>query len=590
MKKHFKEQFLIRDHVSIEGDNVRRYGRITDMTDTSRLHNMYTAQSMDDAVRSYSYEITLDDNDEKIIKYRASELQRNRKYYSKIILKQYLRHTTTREPYVGSPWMVKEHLAKRYGISTIMPDRSTREALMAQRRAAHSNVQNGTSPPVQPAYPQHATNGHPPHVNGNRPQLPAPGQGQAAFVNFTTNPPHQYYQDHRQQPHLPPHMQGGPPPPFPNHPPPMIYNSGPPPRGAPVFPPQFNTVPPQFLLSGHQQQPHPMAMHHPPTLFQTTFPHVPGPRTTNPSQTPQAAPPRLLEPIKYPMEDLEIRQPRTHPVRPTLKFFSDDVPKGVEEPADEKKTGILMKSLGPLLCAWETLNVHDGVYMLDSFTFDDFVDAMRFADEEVDCELFVEVHCSILKQIVNGSGKLQTQLPKMAESEESDEEGSDEESTPTPEPEPPVRTTRSSLRKSEAQQLVRPRTPTPEPPKDLHSAEKFLEEFNWIEQCKIRNFREGGWQSIVVALLYRLSFDSIQQETCDEILAQLVPPDEEPTVETIANNYVHLDVNLRISALELILRLTVATEAFRDQLIAAAQEMTRLRKEKIEHQRKRKEL
>jgi hypothetical protein len=113
MKKHFKEQFLIRDHVSIEGDNVRRYGRITDMTDTSRLHNMYTAQSMDDAVRSYSYEITLDDNDEKIIKYRASELQRNRKYYSKIILKQYLRHTTTREPYVGSPWMVKEQLAKR---------------------------------------------------------------------------------------------------------------------------------------------------------------------------------------------------------------------------------------------------------------------------------------------------------------------------------------------------------------------------------------------------------------------------------------------------------------------------------------------
>jgi hypothetical protein len=591
-EKHFKEQFLIRDHVSIEGDNVRRYGRITDMTDTSRLHNMYTGQSMDDAVRSYSYEITLDDNDEKVIKYRASELQRNRKYYSKIILKQYLRHTTTREPYVGSPWLVKEHLAKRYGISTIMPDRSTREALMAQRRAAHGNVQNGTSPSVQPAYPQHATNGHPPHVNGNRPQLPAPGQGQAAFVNFATNPPHQYYQDHRQQPHLPPHMQGGPPPPFPNHPPPMIYNSGPPPMGAPVFPPQFNAVPPQFLLSGHQQQqqPHPMAMHHPPPLFQTTFPHVQGPRTTNLSQPQQAAPPRLLEPIKYPMEDLEIRQPRTNPVRPTLKFFSDDVPKGAGEPADEKKTGILMKSLGPLLCAWETLNVHDGVYMLDSFTFDDFVDAMRFADEDVDCELFVEVHCSILKQIVNDSGKLQTQLPKMAESEESDEEGSDEGSTPTPEPEPPARTTRSSLRKSEAQQLVRPRTPTPEPPKDLHNAEKFLEEYNWIEQCKIRNFREGGWQSIVVALLYRLSFDTIQQEICDEILAQLVPPDEEPTVETIANNYVHLDVNLRISALELILRLTVATEAFRDQLVAAAQEMTRLRKEKIEHQRKRKEL
>jgi hypothetical protein len=587
--QHFKEQYLIRDRVSIEGDNVRRYGRITDMTDTSRLHNIYTGQPMDDAVRSYSYEITLDDNDEKVVKYRASELQRDRKFYSKIILKQYLRHTTTREPYVGSPWMVKEHLAKRYGISMTMPDPSTREALLAQKRAANGNLHNGASPPRQQAYPQHAANGHPPHVNGNRPQLPAPGQGQAAFVNFTTNPPHQYYQELRQPPPLPhQHVHG--PPSFASGPPPIIYNSGPPPMGPPVFPPQFNVVPPQFLLSNHQQPHHPMAMHQPP-LFQTSFPHSQGPRSTNLAQPQQAVQPsRLLEPIKYPMEDLEIRVPRTEPVRPSLKFFSDDVPKGVEGPAEEKKTGILMKSLGPLLCAWETLNVHDTVYMLDSFTFDDFVDAMRFADEEVDCELFVEIHCSILKQIVNSSGKLQTLLPKMAESEESDEEASSKESTPTPEPEPPVRTTRSSLRKSEAQQLVRPRTPTPEPPKDLHNAEKFLEEFNWIEQCKVRNFREGGWQSIVVALLYRLSFDHTQQETCDEILAQLVPPDEDPTIETIANNYVHLDVNLRISALELILRLTVATEAFRDQLIAAAQEMTRLRKEKIDYQRKRKEL
>jgi len=299
---------------------------------------------------------------------------------------------------------------------------------------------------------------------------------------------------------------------------------------------------------------------------------------------------RPFEPVKYPMEDLEIKQPKTNPVRPSLKFFSDDVPEGVEAPSEEKKTGILMKSLGPLLCTWETLNVHDTIYMLDSFTFDDFVGAMRFADEEVECELFVEVHCSILKQIVNSSGKLQTPLPRMAESEESDEEDSSKESTPTPEPEPPKRTTRSSLRKSEAQEIVKPRTPTPELPKDLHKAEQFVAEFNWIEQCKIRNFREGGWQAIVVALLYRLSFDPIQKDACDEILAQLVPPDEEPTIDTIANHYVHLDVNLRVSALERILRLTVTTEAFRDQLLAAAQDMTKLRKEKIDFQRKRKEL
>ncbi|KAH7408643.1 ALG6, ALG8 glycosyltransferase family-domain-containing protein [Phaeosphaeria sp. MPI-PUGE-AT-0046c] len=598
---HFKEQFLVNDRVSIECENVRRYGRITEMNDTSRLHSGFLAQSMDDSVRSYSYVVTLDDNDEKIIKYRASELQRDRKVYSKIIFKQYLRHTTTRDPWVGAPWMVKEHLAKRYGLPLVMPDRKTREAMLARRRAANANLQNGVSPPAQQAQPQ-PTNGNVPHLNGNRPPIQTNGQAQATFVNFAANP--QFQGDPRQQSHvLPPHMRELPPGFVPCGPPPIPYVAAPPffndtpPSFLNTPPPNLNVVPPHFILQQHQQHQQQQQQYqhqanlHPHPHFQTSFPHNQGPRPANfppPQQIPQ--PTRLLEPIKYPMEDLEIRQPRVEPVRPSFKFFSDDVPDGMEEPKDEKKTGIMMKSIGPLLCAWDTLNVHDGIYMLDSFTFDDFVDAMRFADEEVDCELFVEIHCSILKQIVSESGKLQTSLPKLAEAEESDDESSDEESSPTPEPEPPVRTTRSSLRKSEAQQLVRPHTPTPEPPKVLHSAEKFLDDFDWVEQCKIRNFREGGWQSIVVGLLHRLSSDPKQEEGCNKILAQLVPANEEPTMESIASNYVQLDVNLRISALDLLLSLTIATEAFREELGKSGLEMTRLRKEKIDYQRKRKEL
>ncbi|KAL5119347.1 hypothetical protein ACEQ8H_002834 [Pleosporales sp. CAS-2024a] len=584
---HFKEQFIVGDRVSIEGDNARRFGRITAISDTSRMPTMFTAQSMDESIRSCQYEITLDDTEERVVKYRASEIQRDKQVYSKIILKQYLRDSTRIGEYVGSPWTVLEHLAKRYGISTVMPDNQTRDAILARRRALNGIMQNGSSPSTVQTFPHHPTNGHPPPVPGDRPQLPPPAPGQAAFVNFATNPPHQYYQDHMPSTQISAHMRvpcG--PPPFPNIQPPNLYNGGPPSHGPPVFPPPFaNAVPPQFMLQ-NQAPPlqHPLTMHQHPH-FQTSFPHNQGSRPSNLSQ-----PARLLEPIKYPMEDLEIRQPRTMPVRPTLKFFSDDMPEGVKAPTDKKKTGILMKSLGPLLCAWETLNVHDTVYMLDSFTFDDFVDAMRFTDDEIECELFVEIHCSILKQIVNSSGKLQTLLPKLAESEDSDEEDSSKGPTPEPEPEPPVRTTRSSLRKSEAQQLVKPRTPTPEPPQERHNAEAFVEDFNWIEQCKTRNFRDGGWQSIVVALLYRLSFDPLQREACEEILSQLVPPEQQPSIETIATNYTNLDVNLRISALDLILRLTVATEAFRDQLVAAAQEMTRLRKEKIDFQRKRKEL
>lgn len=586
--QHFKEQFMIGDNVSIEGENSRRYGKITDMTDNSRLHNMFTGQSMDDSVRSYTYIITMDDNGESITKYKASELQRDRKVYSKLILKQFLRNTVKRDPWIGAPWMVKDSLAKRYDIPTKIPDNKTRDAVLAQKKLLSAGFVNGTSPTIQQAYQQHALNGHGPHINGHAPPLQGPGQGQPTFVNFHPNAP----------PYL--HPQGISPPfaavngphrPYLVHDPHMAYNSGPPPPLPLVYPPQLGGPLPPYLANIVHNMPPPGSSPPANFPFQTSFPHHQGPRPSNIPQPQEATPlSRPFEPVKYPCEDLEIKLPRLATTRPPLKFFSDDVPEGVEEPAEDKKTGILMKSLGPLLCTWDTLNVHDTIYMLDSFTFDDFVDAMRFTSEEVECELFVEVHCSVLKQIVSSSGKIQTPLPKLAESEDSEEEDSSQESSPTPEPEPPVRTTRSSLRKSEAQQIIKQRTPTPEPPREIHKAADFVAEFDWVEQCKIRNFREGGWQSIVVALLYRLSFDPVQKDACDEILAELVPPEEEPSIESIAVNYTNLDVNLRISALEIILRLTVATEAFRDQLIAAAQEMTRLRKEKIEYQRKRKEL
>ena len=536
----------------------------------------------------------MDDNNETIIKYKAADIQRDRKYYSKLILKQFLRSTVSRESWIGAPWMAKEHLAKRYKIPTKIPDNKTRDAVLAAKRLTNGSQQNGASPPVQQTASHQLPNGHVTQTNGHQPQQPAQhGQNPHAFVSFATNPPHVQHPPHLMHPHLPgfpQHMQGGPPPQF-AHPGHHL------PQGIPLNIPQ-NALPPNLAH----------IMHHPPGALPVNLPFQNGfmqyqqfaPRNPPQQQQQQQHKERQqqqsplvkpFEPIKYPIEDLEIPQPRLSTVRPPLKFFSDDVPEGAEAPSEENKTGLLMKSIGPLLGAWETLNVHDTIYMLDSFTFDDFADAMRYSSEEQDCELFVEVHCSVLKQIINENGKLQAHLPNMAEAEESDEEALSEESTPTPEPEPPKRTTRSSLRKSEVQQIVeKTRTPTPEPPKEVHKAAEFVAEFDWIEQLKMRNFQNGGWQAIIVALLYRLSFDPFQKETCDEILAALVPGDQEPTIENIAENYRNLDVNLRVSALDQALRLTVTTEAFRDQLNAASLEMTRLRKEKIEFQRKRKEL
>jgi hypothetical protein len=77
---------------------------------------------------------------------------------------------------------------------------------------------------------------------------------------------------------------------------------------------------------------------------------------------------------------------------------------------------------------------------------------------------------------------------------------------------------------------------------------------------------------------------------CDKILAQLVPLGTEPTVDTIAEQYETLDVNLRLDALAMIVMLAVQTRAIREHLEKMSLEMTDLRKRRIEQQRLKKDL
>ena len=102
-------------------------------------------------------------------------------------------------------------------------------------------------------------------------------------------------------------------------------------------------------------------------------------------------PPQPPPPIKYPIDDLDVEPVRDGTHRPTLKFVTQ------EQCLDEKSAGNVIPGLkqemvGLLLETWNTLNVYCQVLKLDSFTFDDMVEAMQFSSVEVDCELLVEIH------------------------------------------------------------------------------------------------------------------------------------------------------------------------------------------------------
>jgi len=257
-----------------------------------------------------------------------------------------------------------------------------------------------------------------------------------------------------------------------------------------------------------------------------------------------------------------------------------------------------MKSIGPLLESWDTLNVYCEVFKLDSFTFDDFVEAMSFSSEDVECELFVEAHCAALKILVASEadgGKIQIQLPEMDE-EEDEEDSAAEPSpppTPTPEPEPKPkgRATRSSLAKAEAEALqAEPepaREPTPEP-SSTHRAAEMQAEMNWIDRLRKRDFKDGGWQIIMVGLFHQLSKNPRQTEACEVLLKELAPLSMEATKETARQQYAKLDVNLRIQALQILCMLTAETKSIRGYMEQCSDEMTLLRKEKIGWQRHKK--
>jgi hypothetical protein len=309
-------------------------------------------------------------------------------------------------------------------------------------------------------------------------------------------------------------------------------------------------------------------------------------------------PPPTPPPIKYPIDDMDLEPaPRDKPHRPALKFVAKtqalendeqlDIIPGLEEP-----------TIGLLLEVWNTLNVYCQVLLLDSFTFDDFVDAMGFSSDEVDCDLLIEIHCAILKKLVNPeneqNGAIQISLPDLPapsddEDEEDEEEDEEEESKePTPEPEYPAKRTRSSLSKvqfadqqdvnGDADAEVR-----------IHRASEMFGDYGWIQRLRKRDFRNGGWEMVLVGLLHQLAGRPRLTETCNRILAHLAPLDADPTIETVRLQYSTMDINLRADALQTITQLFLETKGVKIYLEEMSAQMTEYRKVKISWQRDRKD-
>lgn len=455
-----------------------------------------------------------------------------------------MKNSVNREAWAGAPWLVKPKLAEDYRINTLIPECLTHHYQSKQRKSSNAYSKKGEyEGPILNFYgPQHGL-----------PILKPKGSKARNGPDEMRMQHERWAEYQRASASNPDFGQIGPydqPMPFDG-----IY-SGPPPPG-------------YQIINGY--------------------------KSIAAKGEPKPAPP---PPPKYPIEDLEIPPVRDGTHRPPLKFLSQDTP-SIDRVSEGAGSGIDMRSVGLLLETWDTLNVYCEVFQLDSFTFDDYVEALRFTSADVQCELLVEIHCAVLKKLVNDindkNGMIQVTLPNQIESEEESTQNSSAQATPTPEPEikPPARSTRSSLVKSEAQELKNAANGDQASSADMkiHRAaemDRSHKGYDWKMRLRKRDFTDRKWVVIIVGLLNQLSGDPRLTQVCNDILKHLAPINEDPTPETAARQFQTLDINLRVKILQIICMKSVETPAVRRYMEDCSLQMTEHRKEKNEVQRYRK--
>ncbi|GAD91811.1 DDT domain protein [Paecilomyces variotii No. 5] len=525
----FKQDFYPGEQVVILlTDNTRLHGMIRDKANfPEQLNPDGTVKAP--AYARYLVKILDRPNEEALLD--QEHLTRDRKTFTKQMLRAFIKNNVTREAWSGAPWLVKPSIAEEYKIPTEVPKHLQYGTRVAEKKAMKKGDQEGffgffasqRLPELKPA------------VKGQKIK-PSP-------QDLAKSREEQYLEYQRS-------LNGNP---------------------AFVLPKQSAGRQPKTQDGDKDKKPQIAVVVK--------------------SETPKPPPP---PPIKYPIEDLDIPPARNGKHRPALKFFADEQAAIADDP-NLLPADIKPESVGFLLEVWNTLNVYCEVFQLDSFTFDDFVQAIRFSSDDVDCELLVEIHCAVLKKLVNAQddndGAIQVSLPDLPDDEsDSDDEEEDEEPTPEPEPVFTRMTTRSSLAKAEAENLKKQDNSSRESSVEAkpHRAAEMFDQDSWIDRLRRRDFRNGGWEFIMVGLLHQLSARPRMEEVCDEILKHLAPLDAEPTQETVQSQYANLDVNLRIKALQIICMLTLETKAIKNYMEECSNQMTEFRKEKIEYQRARK--
>ncbi|KAK6543868.1 hypothetical protein TWF694_000592 [Orbilia ellipsospora] len=406
----------------------------------------------------------------------GADLTRDRRIFTKAMLRAFIKNTVHREAWNGAPWLVKDSYAKRYSISQAIPKHLQRGSTVAERKAMQAvrkqQLENGLSLTIAGTGPKLSP----------EPTPPKKGKGKAKNKE---------------------------------------------PDGT------------QSILSLSSTG----------ILKIQTVPEPPKP------------PPKPV--IKYPIEDLTIMPLATLKPRPSLKRLHEIVP-GKKLSED---------SVPHLLETWVFLNVYCEPFLIDSFTFDDYIDALFYKDEHQECALLLEIHCSMLKTLVEAGDEGKVKIASILDLDTDDED--DEEEEEEEEEDLPMQTRRSSARFNALS-------------KGALNGHSDNQNPIWLELLRKREFQHGGWETIIVGLFSQITNNVQFKPLATDVLRYFSPLGENPNLLTARGQYRDLDINTKIKIIQLLQKLTFETSIVRNYMEECGEAMTKLRKDKIEHQKARK--
>lgn len=300
-------------------------------------------------------------------------------------------------------------------------------------------------------------------------------------------------------------------------------------------------------------------------------------------------------------EDLEYRPVGVHP-KPVFHFDT-------LYPADLAEVSLEV---------WTFINVYKEVLVMDSFTYDDFIDALRYEGES---DLLNEIHCALLSQIVGtNNDSLLIEYPDDIsdddeeedydeEEEEEDgevkkeEEGADEEEVKeeVKEEEPRGRTRRSSrqiVKKEEVEEEeeeAEEEEEEEEEEKDTKSVSPGAENkgasfavfkgVDWKTRLQRRNFKDGGWQVILIGLLYNLTYYEPWEDFINGCLDVWAAPKSPVSLASARDRYFDLDFAQKVKIIQILCNLIHPTDAVRAYIEECMTRVTELRRDKVDKQR-----